>query len=73
MIGRLWERALQESTVLRRSDQMNLSYREIVHALDGRSDANEILEELFSLGSVRRLADGTLVDPGDPRYEDAAA
>lgn len=72
MIGRLWERSLEESTVLRRSDQINLSYREIVHALDGRPDAGDIIDELFSMGSVRRLSDGTLVDPGDPRYDAAS-
>jgi hypothetical protein len=73
MIGKLWERSLEDSTVLRRNDQMNLSYREIVHALDGRADADDIIDELFSMGSVRRLPDGTLVDPDDPRYDDAAA
>lgn len=72
MIGRLWDRAVEESTVLRRTDQLNLSYREILHAVDGRPDADDLIEELFSMGTVRRLSDGTLVDPGDPRYEDAA-
>jgi hypothetical protein len=72
MIGRLWDRALEESTVLRRGDQINLSYREILRAVDGRADRDDLLDELFSMGSVRRLPDGTVVDPGDPRYADVS-
>ncbi|MCU0269547.1 MAG: hypothetical protein MUF83_13015 [Acidimicrobiales bacterium] len=71
LLGRLWDRALRESSVLRRSDNLALALREIEHALRDRPDRDDLLDELFALGSVRRLADGTPVDPGDPRYDDA--
>jgi hypothetical protein len=72
LMDRLWQRSLEQSTVLRRSDQINLAHREILRAVEGRSDADDLVEELFTLGSVRRLPDGSLVDPGDARYDDAA-
>jgi hypothetical protein len=38
---------------------------EITETLAGRADADDLVEELLSLGSVVRAADGTLADsPG---------
>jgi hypothetical protein len=37
--------------------------------LGDRSDAGDLIDEMLSLGTIRRLDDGTLVDP---RYETAA-
>ena len=68
LLGRLWDTALTESTVLRRGANLALAMREIELALAGRVDRDDLIEELLSLGEVRRLPDGTLVDPDDPRY-----
>ncbi len=46
--------------------------RELEHAVGGRPDASDLLEQMLTLGDVRRLPDGTLVDPAHPRYEEAA-
>lgn len=68
LMGLLWDAALAESTVVRRGENLAFAMREIDHALAGRADRDDLVEELLSLGEVRRLPDGTLVDPGDPRY-----
>ena len=54
--------------MVRRGETLQLEMREIEHALAGRPDRDDVIEELLSLGTVRRLSDGTLVDPDDPRY-----
>jgi hypothetical protein len=65
MIGRLWDRALRDSLLLRRRDNLQFAMGEITEALSGRADADDLVEELLSLGSVVRTADGTLADsPG---------
>jgi len=65
MIGRLWDRALRDSLLLRRPDNLQFAMGEITEALSGRADADDLVEELLSLGSVVRAADGTLADsPG---------
>jgi hypothetical protein len=65
MIGRLWDRALRDSLLLRRRDNLQFAMGEIAEALSGRADADDLVEELLSLGSVVRAADGTLADsPG---------
>ncbi len=65
MVGLLWERALSDSLLLRRRENINFIMREIEDALAGRGDADDILDELLSLGSVIRLDDGTVADPVD--------
>lgn len=72
MIGLVWDRAVRSSTVLRRSDNLRLAMQEIEHAVAGRPDAADLVEEMLSLGEVRLLPDGTPVDPSDARYGDAA-
>jgi hypothetical protein len=63
MVGRLWDRALQDSLTLRRRENLNATLSEITLALAGRPDGDDLLEEMLSLGSVVRLADGTMADP----------
>ena len=63
MIDRLWERALSDSLVLRRQENLNFTMGEIDHALAGRPDGDDIVDEMLSLGSVVRLEDGTVADP----------
>lgn len=62
MIGLLWDKALADSLLLRRADNLRIAMNEIEHALAGRADAADVLDEMLSLGSVRRLPDGTVVD-----------
>ena len=63
MIGRLWDRALRDSLLLRRSDNLQAIMGEIEMSLVGRRDADDLIEEMLSLGGVERAADGTLSDP----------
>jgi len=63
MIGRLWDRALTDSLLLRRRDNLQSIMREIEASLGGRPDADDLVEEMLSLGQVVRAADGTLSDP----------
>ena len=63
MIGRLWDRALRDSLLLRRGDNLRFVMAEIERSLSGRADAGDLVEEMLSLGSVVRAPDGTLSDP----------
>ena len=62
MIGRIWDRALDESLNSRRFETLDLTMREVQHAIGDRPGAADIFEEFQSLGSVRRLDDGTWVE-----------
>jgi len=53
MIQRLWDRSLNESLFARRADFLSLIVREVTSPLDGRADRDDILEEFWSMGSVR--------------------
>src|SRR5664279_3930444 len=65
MVGRLWDRALTDSLLLRRRDNLQSIMAEIEASLSGRPDADDLVEEMLSLGQVVRAADGTLSDlPG---------
>jgi hypothetical protein len=64
MIGRLWDRALADSVLLRRQDNLNLVMDEIEVAVSGRSGGDNLVAEMFSLGSVIRNPDGSVSDPG---------
>jgi hypothetical protein len=66
MIGLLWDRALHDSLSLRRRDNLNFVMAEIEAALAGRSDADDLIDEMLSLGSVFRTGDGSLADPSGP-------
>ncbi len=65
MIGRLWERALSDSLVVRRQENLAFVMGEIDQALAGRPDAADVTAEMLSLGSVIRLEDGTVSDSTD--------
>ena len=67
MIGRLWDAGLAASTGVRRAEFLRQMLGELEHALDGRPDADDLLEEVLAAGSVRREPDGTLVDASDRR------
>jgi hypothetical protein len=69
MIGLLWDRALSDSLVLRRQENLNFVMDQVVEALAGRADGEDIVDEMLSLGSVVRLDDGTVSDPPRPTSE----
>jgi hypothetical protein len=62
MIATLWDRALHDSLLLRRSERLQMSMAEIDRALEGRTDAADIVEEMLTLGTVQREPDGRLAD-----------
>ena len=65
MIDRLWKRAMSDSIVLRRRENINFFMVEVDHTLAGRPDRGDVVDEMLSLGSVIRLDDGTFADrPG---------
>ena len=62
MIATLWDRALSDSLLLRRAERLQMTMGEIERALEGRSDAADIVEEMLTMGTVQRGADGRLFD-----------
>ena len=62
MIGLLWDRALRNSVVLRRREHLQMVMAEIETAVAGRPDADDLIEEMLSLGRVVRLPDGSVAD-----------
>jgi hypothetical protein len=63
MVGLLWDRALNASLLLRRRENLNFIMKEVESALAGNPNADDLIDEMLSLGSVVRVEDGTLVDP----------
>jgi len=63
MIGQMWERSVRDSVLLRRAENLQFTMNEITLATEGRSDAEDLIDEMLSLGPVIREADGTVVDP----------
>src|SRR6185295_4694679 len=70
MMGLAWDRQLQNSVLLRREENLKFALSEVRHAMGDRADGGDLIDEMLSLGQIRRLADGTLVDPSHPRYQD---
>ena len=66
MIDLVWRRSLEQSLVARRADNVRMVLGEVRHALEGRADADDLLEEFLALGQVRVLADGEIVDERPP-------
>jgi hypothetical protein len=62
MIGRLWDRALSDSLNVRRRENLTFLMGEIELAVDGRPDADDLIAEMLSIGSVVRTTDGSLAD-----------
>jgi hypothetical protein len=63
MVALLWDRAVSDSVILRRQENLTFIFGEIENALAGRPGADDIIEEMLSLGSVVRRDDGTVADP----------
>ena len=61
IVGRVWDRAVEESLGVRREQNLKITVREIEHALDGHPRRADILEEFHSLGSIRPSDDGSFV------------
>jgi hypothetical protein len=55
LIGRIWDRALEESLGVRREQNIRITEREIEHALAGNPRRAEVLEEFHSLGAVHPI------------------
>jgi hypothetical protein len=64
LVGRIWDRALEQSLGVRRREGLETARREVVHALSGRSDAADVLARFDELGSVHRGEDGTWIEAG---------
>ena len=62
MIEKLWDRAMENSLLLRRQENLQFFMSEIEEAVDGRPGGADLIEEMLSLGTVTRLDDGTVVD-----------
>jgi hypothetical protein len=62
MVGTIWDQAMHDSLFLRRTEFLNMTEQEVEHALQGRSDAAEVLEAFHALGDLRPVGDGTWVD-----------
>jgi hypothetical protein len=67
MIGLIWEAYLNRSINEGRTQFLDMVVREIRHALGERPGADDLFEEMLSLGSVRQLDDGTWFDATDER------
>jgi len=65
LVGRIWDRALEQSLGVRRLDGLEMARREVVHALSGRSDGADVLARFDELGSVHRREDGTWIEAAD--------
>ena len=58
VIGSLWERAKAESLGSRREQNLQLTLREVDHAIASNPRHDEILEGFHALGSIRPSVDG---------------
>jgi hypothetical protein len=61
MIGRVWDRAVEESLGIRREQNLKLTRREVEHAVAKRKNGDDILEQFHSLGSIVPTDDGGFV------------
>jgi len=57
VVGPLWDRALADSLGPRRTEQLELVVREVGHAVAGRADGGELLEQFHALGTILPRAD----------------
>lgn len=58
VIGPIWDRALAESLGPRRDENLELTLREVEHAVAARKDAADLLRRFHELGSVRPAPGG---------------
>ncbi|MBI2710927.1 MAG: hypothetical protein HYX34_14740 [Actinobacteria bacterium] len=61
LVGGTWDRALAQSLGPNRADGLEVTWREVVHAIGDRPGSADLLHEFDALGSARRQADGTWV------------
>jgi hypothetical protein len=54
--------------LLRRRDNLNLTMAEIERATRHRPDGDDLIDQMLSLGQVRRHRDGTLVDGASDEF-----
>ena len=66
VIGRMWERGVDESLNVRRRDGLRAALAEVTHALEGRKDKDDLLAEFHSLGDIRPGPKGEWPPPTDP-------
>jgi hypothetical protein len=62
MMTILWDQALETSTMLKRAEALAGALSELEHAVADRPDGPDLIDEMLSMGTVVRQADGTLVD-----------
>jgi hypothetical protein len=62
MVAQLWERAVSDSLLLRRQDNLAFILGEIELATTGRPDGADLIEEMLGMGTVIRRPDGSLAD-----------
>lgn len=67
MIDLIWDAALRDSVGEGRQQFLNMVMSEIDHAVEDRSDHDDLLSEFFSLGHVHRDDSGLWVDHSDQR------
>jgi hypothetical protein len=72
MIGTIWDVILDRSVNESRTQFLDMSMRELRRALDGRRDADDLFEELLSLGSIQQREDGVWIDATDGRRTPAS-
>lgn len=52
VVGRMWDRGVEESITVRRRQGLITALSEVEHALAGRRDRDDLLAELHSLGDI---------------------
>lgn len=73
MVGALWDRAMHESLHVRRTELLDMTHSEITRAVEGRRDADELLEGFHALGELRPDGDGGWVATAEPHEATEAA
>lgn len=61
VVGRLWDRGLDESLGIRREQNLRVTLAEVERAVDDKRRGADLLEEFHSLGSIRPDATGAFV------------
>lgn len=62
MVGRLWQRAIDDSRTVRRRESVAAVLRDVEQATAGVAGGADLFHEMLQMGPVRRLDDGTVVD-----------
>lgn len=62
VISAIWDPALEDNLTTRRAEFITMMGRELEHATESRSDQDDLLAQICSLGSIRRTAPGVWTD-----------